>query len=123
MRRVRSTDTWPELVVRRIAFSLGFRYRLHKAELPGKPDLAFPRLRKVILVNGCFWHGHHCARGARIPRENRRYWVKKISRNVARDRANQRRLRALGWSALVIWECQLKRLPQVAGKIHMFLKG
>ncbi|MDE2936535.1 MAG: very short patch repair endonuclease [Chloroflexota bacterium] len=108
MRAVKSKDTAPELVVRRIAHRMGFRFRLHPPNLPGKPDLAFPRYRTAILVHGCFWHGHDCRRGSRTPIRNRDYWVSKIKRNQGRDERVGRELAELGWRVLVIWECQTK---------------
>src|SRR5208337_3840255 len=85
MRAVKSRDTKPEMIVRRMVHAMGKRYRLHRDDLPGKPDLTFPRLRKIIFVHGCFWHGHDCKRGARQPKDNAGYWSKKISRNKDRD--------------------------------------
>jgi len=107
MAAVKSKDTSPELVVRRIVHGLGFRYRLHVAGLPGAPDLVFPRLRKIVIVNGCFWHMHACG-ACRIPASRRGYWVAKLNRNAARDKRTRRALRRLGWSVLVVWECQTK---------------
>jgi DNA mismatch endonuclease (patch repair protein) len=108
MRAVKSRDTKPEMVVRRLAHRLGYRHRLHRPDLPGKPDLTFPSRRKVVFMHGCFWHGHNCARGARVPKNNRDYWTAKIARNKARDTKNCDRLRAMGWSVLTVWECQTK---------------
>jgi DNA mismatch endonuclease (patch repair protein) len=121
MQAVRSTDTTPELLVRSAAHRLGYRFRLHAAHLPGKPDLVFAGQRKVIFVHGCFWHGHTCARGARIPRTNRAYWLKKIGRNATRDNATKAQLRRLGWRVLVIWECDLKNPERVRTKLSRFL--
>src|SRR4051812_31186267 len=97
MRAVKASDTAPEMTVRRMAHRLGYRFRLHRKDLPGKPDLVFPRLRKVIFVNGCFWHGHNCARGARAPKSNAEYWRSKIARNSARDTVNLIALKKAGW--------------------------
>jgi DNA mismatch endonuclease (patch repair protein) len=96
------------MIVRRLVHSLGYRYRLHRSDLPGKPDLVFPSRRKVIFVHGCFWHGHDCARGARMPATNVDYWRKKIARNVERDAATVGKLDVERWSSLTIWECELK---------------
>lgn len=123
MRAVKSRDTAPEIAVRRIAHALGFRFRLHRQDLPGCPDLVFPRLRKIILVHGCFWHGHSCPRGARAPKSNQAYWTAKIARNHARDRRNLRQLRALGWKVLVIWECATRDSVRLEAKIARFLRG
>jgi DNA mismatch endonuclease (patch repair protein) len=106
MRAVKSGDTTPELVVRRLVHGLGYRFRLHRRDLPCQPDLVFPRLGKVILVHGCFWHRHACEAGRSTPASRVEYWIAKFARNVARDRRNLRKLRRMGWSVLVVWECQ-----------------
>ncbi len=121
MRNIRSANTKPEIVVRRAAHALSYRFRLHRADLPGKPDLTFPRRRAVILVNGCFWHGHGCKRGYRAPKTNTEYWEAKIRRNVARDVANLGRLAAAGWRALVVWECELNDASRLSKKLSDFL--
>ncbi len=108
MRAVKSKDTAPEMVVRRLVHGLGYRYRLHRRDLPGNPDLVFPGPRKIVLVNGCFWHGHDCARGARQPKANSEYWKAKINCNVERDQRNFRALQKAGWQVLIIWECETK---------------
>lgn len=120
MRRVKSKNTGPELVVRRAAHALGFRFRLH-GSLPGKPDLVFAGKGKVIFVNGCFWHGHTCARGARVPVNNRDYWVQKVARNRVRDRRALRLLKADGWRALVVWECQTRDPEKLSRRLQGFL--
>ncbi len=106
MRAVRSRDTKPEMKVRRLLHRLGYRYRLHRKDLPGTPDIVFGPRRKVIFVHGCFWHGHSCPRGARLPATNVDYWRRKINRNVERHAKQVEQLRAEGWATLVIWECQ-----------------
>ena len=121
MRAVRSTGTGPELVVRRLVTDLGFRYRLHRADILGKPDLAFIGRRKLIFVNGCFWHGHGCQRGARMPKSNAEYWSAKIGRNVARDQHNVHELRRIGWTVMTIWECELKSSSETRRRLHDFL--
>ena len=124
MRAVASKDTAPEMQVRRAVHAMGFRYRLHVADLPGKPDLVFPRLRKVIFVHGCFWHQHRCKRGRRKPKSRQDYWDAKLARNVARDRSHRRKLRRAGWRVLVVWECQLKRdAAATADRIRKFLEA
>lgn len=123
MRSVKSKDTAPEMQVRRLVFSLGFRYRLHRTDLPGKPDLVFPKLKKVIFVHGCFWHGHRCARGNRIPINNREYWIDKIEKNKRRDRLNSSLLQSLGWQSMVIWECSLKKLDTLNSSLVAYLNG
>lgn len=121
MRAVRSRDTAPELRVRRLAHGLGFRFRLGGRGLPGSPDLVFPRLSACVFVHGCFWHGHHCARGARVPATNRAYWTAKIARNRARDAASLKALRALGWRTLSVWECETKDAAALARQLSRFL--
>ena len=108
MRRVRSRDTGPERVVAAALDELGVAFRAHAEELPGTPDFVVEEAAWVLFVHGCFWHGHGCARGSRVPKRNRRYWVEKVARNRRRDRRVARRLRALGWSVWTVWECELK---------------
>ena len=108
MRRVKSTGTTPERTVRRLLTLLGLRYRLHRADLPGKPDVVMPGRKLAILIHGCFWHGHDCARGARVPKANREYWLGKIGRNRVRDAAALQALRGLGWRVETVWECEMK---------------
>ncbi|HJV42862.1 DNA mismatch endonuclease Vsr [Caulobacter sp.] len=108
MARVRSKDTSPERAVRRILTALGARYRLHRKDLPGSPDLVMPGRRLAFFVHGCFWHGHDCARGARVPKANRDYWLAKVARNKARDARVAEALRTEGWTVETIWECELK---------------
>lgn len=123
MRMIRSENTAPEIQVRSFVHGLGYRFRLYRKDLPGKPDLVLPRLRCTIFVHGCFWHGHGCSRGARPPKANAEYWRTKITRNAERDRENIRRLRALGWRVLVVWECELRSRPDsTRRKIATFLK-
>ena len=121
MRRVRSKDTTPEIVVRRLIFSHGYRYRLHRSDLPGKPDIVFPSSKKIIFVHGCFWHGHSCKRGARIPKHNREYWTQKISRNIERDKKHLKELKKLGWEVKIIWECEINNIKKLESKIERFL--
>ena len=108
MRAVKSQNTTPELAVRRAAHALGLRFRLNRNDLPGKPDLVFPARRAALFVHGCFWHGHDCARGARMPATNRAYWQAKIGRNMKRDKASLAALKKLGWKGAVIWECETR---------------
>ena len=107
MSRVKNRDTSAELFVRREAWDAGFRYRLSVRELPGTPDLVFRRYDTAVLVQGCFWHSHSCRKGRRRPTSNQEFWNRKLDGNVARDTANHARLRNLGWTVLLIWECQL----------------
>ncbi len=121
MRRIKARDTAPELIVRRLIWRLGGRYRLHRADLPGKPDIVLPGRRLAIFVNGCFWHGHDCPRGARTPKANHDYWVAKIDRNRARDAANTAALAADGWRVETVWECELKTLAAVESRLRAWL--
>lgn len=109
MRRVTSRNTAAELYTRRTIHRAGFRYRLHCADLPGKPDMALPRYCLVVFINGCFWHGHFCRRGRRIPNPNTHYWLKKMARNKSRDQRNRRLLRRMGSQPVVVWECHLEK--------------
>ena len=122
MRAVKGCDTAPEMTVRRMAHGMGYRFRLHRKELPGKPDLVFPKLHKVVFIHGCFWHGHGCARGSRAPKTNTEYWRSKITRNSLRDAANIVALRARGWRTAVVWECELKEPVRVAKRLAGFLR-
>ena len=106
MRSVRSKDTKPEKLVRSITHAMGYRYRLHRKDLPGKPDLAFISARKAVFVNGCFWHGHACPKG-RLPKSNVEFWSSKIEANKVRDEKNLRALSRMGWKTLTLWECEL----------------
>lgn len=109
MRSVKNKNTAPEMIVRRLAHSLGYRYRLHRPDLPGKPDFIFGPRRKLIFVHGCFWHRHTCKRGDRQPKNNDYYWRHKIQRNRERDKSTIEGLRARGWGILVVWECETKQ--------------
>jgi DNA mismatch endonuclease, patch repair protein len=120
MSRIRSKDTNPELVVRRLLSSLGYRYRLHRASLPGKPDLVFASRRKAIQVHGCFWHSHYCLKG-RVPKSRLDYWITKLERNKRRDRSNRRKLARLGWKVLTVWECQLADAAKLQRTLERFL--
>jgi DNA mismatch endonuclease, patch repair protein len=121
MSRVRGKNTTPELRVRAMLFARGYRYRLHRKDLPGIPDIVFPARRKAIFVHGCFWHGHDCPRGARIPAANRAYWVAKVGANVRRDQAHLEALERLGWAVLTVWECELKDPVVLLGRLTEFL--
>ena len=125
MRAIRSKDMKPELIVRRLVHSLGYRYSLHRKDLPGKPDLVFGPRRKVIFVHGCFWHLHpdpNCF-DARMPKSNTDYWKPKLERNVERDKQHIDALANDGWDVLVVWECETKDLPAVESRITGFLES
>lgn len=124
MRRIRSKDMKPELVVRQVAHALGYRFRLHRKDLPGKPDLVFARRRKIVMVHGCFWHGHadpNCVDGRRKPKSNLDYWLPKLARNRDRDSANSAALTALGFDVLVIWECEARDREALARRLKDFV--
>ncbi len=121
MSRVRSKDTKPEMLVRRLVHGMGFRYRLHVGSLPGKPDMVFRSRRAVIFVHGCFWHRHPGCKLARLPKSRRGFWRRKLEENRERDLRNEAKLRELGWRVLVIWECELGDLEGTAKKLKGFL--
>jgi DNA mismatch endonuclease (patch repair protein) len=121
MSLVRGKNTKPELLVRRLAHGLGYRYRLHRRDLPGTPDLVFPGRRKVIFVHGCFWHRHENCALARLPKSRSEFWMPKLAGNAARDAKNIRALRRLGWGVMTIWECQLRDTAWLARRIRRFL--
>lgn len=123
MRRIRKTDTKPELVVRRLVHGMGYRFRLHRRDLPGTPDLVMPRLRKIIFVHGCFWHQHECSLGTKRPSSNRAYWLPKLARNVERDQQQRTRLAEIGWDVLVVWECETKSAEKLREQIAAFLSA
>lgn len=121
MRRIRSKDTSPEMVVRRLVHGMGFRYRLHVQKLPGRPDLVFPRLKKIIQVQGCFWHQHSGCPQSHIPKSRIEYWRPKLTSNKRRDRNNDRALREEGWEVLTLWECELKNSAILSERLVQFL--
>ncbi len=125
MSRIRGRDTGPEVALRRALHSIGLRFRLHVAALPGKPDLVFPRWGAVVFVHGCFWHAHHGCRIAKIPQSNTAFWMDKLAANRRRDARTIRSLRAMGWRVAVVWECQLStkdRLSNTARRVERFLR-
>ena len=121
MRAVRAHHTGPELAVPRLLTDLGLRYRLHRRDLPGSPDVAFIGRRVALFVHGCFWHGHACRRGARVPQTRTEYWRAKIDRNRARDADVALRLQASGWREVVVWECELKDRDALYGRLAVDL--
>src|SRR5438132_736095 len=123
MSTIRKKNTKPEKLVRSIAHRLGYRFRLYRGDLPGTPDLVFPRLGKVIDVRGCFWHSHSCRRHRRPVASRIDYWHPKLARNIERDRENVKSLRKLGWQVLIVWECELKDLDTLAARIERFLSS
>ncbi|MHB0867739.1 MAG: very short patch repair endonuclease [Thermoleophilia bacterium] len=123
MSNVRSKDTIPEMAVRRMAHSLGYRYRLHQNNMPGCPDMVFVRQRKVIFVHGCFWHSHPKCKHASIPKTRKRFWATKLKGNEERDSRNQKKLELDGWAQLVVWECEVKNQDILRKTIKSFLDG
>lgn len=121
MGRVKNKSTKPELKIRKLIYSLGYRYRLHDTDLPGKPDIVFKSKKMVIFVHGCFWHRHNNCKRTRTPKSNIKFWENKFSNNVIRDNKVQYKLRELGWDYLIIWECEINDTSKVKAKIISFL--
>jgi DNA mismatch endonuclease (patch repair protein) len=121
MRQVKARDTTPERTVRRLLTGMGLRYRLHRKDLPGAPDIVMPGRKLALFVHGCFWHGHDCARGARVPKQNRDYWTAKIGRNRDRDVRTREALAAMGWACEVVWECELKDETALKARLNRIL--
>ncbi len=122
MARVGSKDTKPELIVRRLLHRLGYRYRLHRRDLPGTPDICFPSRKKVIFVHGCFWHRHDGCKRTTTPKTRASFWEDKFQQNVVRDRANMERLSHLDWVAMVVWECETEDLEELTPRLATFLR-
>jgi DNA mismatch endonuclease, patch repair protein len=120
MSRIGGRDTAPEMIVRRQLHALGYRFRLYRRDLPGTPDIVFPSRRKVIFVNGCFWHLHGCRIG-RPPKSRPEFWLPKLQRNRSKDLRNKRALRTLGWDVLVVWQCQTSSQNRLAARLNTFL--
>lgn len=123
MSRIKERDTKPEMVVRSLVHQLGFRFRLHRKDLPGKPDLVFPSRKKIIFVHGCFWHMHDCRYGRVVPKTNDEYWRNKRQGNVERDKKNLAVLQELGWRVLILWECQVKYSENLDKMLMEFLSA
>jgi len=121
MARVKNKNTAPELIVRKTLHRLGFRFRLHRSDLPGNPDIVLPRHHKIVFVHGCFWHGHTCPRGKR-PSTRQDFWNRKLDGNQKRDKANQDKLKELGWEILIVWECQVKNVDNLEKQLLDFMK-
>lgn len=121
MRAIKGRDTAPERAIRTIVHNMGYRFRLCRVDLPGKPDLILPRLRAAIFVHGCFWHGHSCKRGSLVPRTNTAFWKTKIGGNRARDKKQVRALRYRGWRVMTIWQCQIKNEKRLVARLQRFL--
>jgi DNA mismatch endonuclease (patch repair protein) len=126
MSRIQGKDTKPEMVVRKLVFAMGYRYRLHDKKLPGKPDLVFAGRRKVIFVHGCFWHRHNCKYGRVVPQTRKPFWKEKLDKNKERDKKNIQKLKQMGWGVLVVWECETKnteRRELLINKLGIFLSS
>ncbi|MDP9421390.1 MAG: DNA mismatch endonuclease Vsr [Pseudomonadota bacterium] len=121
MRRIKSADTNPELLVRRLVHGMGYRYRLHRKDMPGKPDLVFGPRRKVIFVHGCFWHQHSGCRAGRMPGSNQAYWKPKLQRNKDRDEAARQALELAGWQVMIIWDCETRDQRALEARLTAFL--
>lgn len=121
MSRVKGCNTKPEMIVRSMVFRMGFRFRLHRRDLPGTPDIVLPRLKKIIFVHGCFWHGHEKCSKRKRPNENQSFWNKKLNDNINRDRNNIQHLKDLGWDVLVIWEYETRNAQNLSKKLEVFL--
>jgi DNA mismatch endonuclease (patch repair protein) len=124
MSKISGKNTKPEIIIRKIAHKLGYRFRLHRKDLPGKPDLVFPKYKKVIFVNGCFWHGHSTCSRSKLPTTRHEFWKEKIESNKRRDKSNKIKLKKMGWDYLVIWQCEIKKSTkgELAKTIQEFLR-
>ncbi|MEF2968617.1 very short patch repair endonuclease [Paenibacillus sp. M1] len=125
MSNVKSKNTTPELIVRRLLHRMGYRFRLHRPDLPGKPDIVLPKYKKVIFINGCFWHGHENCKKSQLPKTNREFWQSKIRKNKSRDEKSINKLLEMGWQCLVIWDCQIKKkdIEKLVIILEGFMKG
>ena len=121
MSRVKGRNTKPEILVRSFVHRLGFRFRLHRRDLPGNPDIVLPRHGKVIFVHGCFWHGHKRCRRSKRPTTNKGFWNKKLDENIERDKRFQRKLRRMSWKVLIVWQCETRKPEKLLGKLERFL--
>lgn len=121
MSKIRSKDTKPEISVRKIIYNLGYRYRIHKKNLPGRPDIVLSKHKKIIFVNGCWWHRHNCKLGRRTPKSRLSYWLPKLRANKERHIRNVKKLRNQGWKVLNVWECKIKDIERLKKKISIFL--
>jgi len=121
MRAIRGKDTTPEVLTRKALYAMGYRYRLHKRGLPGRPDIVLSRFRSVIFVHGCFWHRHSCRNGRATPTTNADFWRNKFEQNMNRDRRQKQLLRRLGWNVMVVWECQTRDHRRLQERLRAFL--
>jgi DNA mismatch endonuclease (patch repair protein) len=123
MGRIKGKDTSPELAVRSTLHAMGYRFRLHRKDLPGKPDIVLPKYKTVVFVNGCFWHGHDCRKGKSVPATNTEFWKAKIDGNVCRDRETDDKLKKMGWRVLVVWECEVSDRETLCERLASELGG
>ncbi|MGC2164247.1 MAG: DNA mismatch endonuclease Vsr [Silvibacterium sp.] len=121
MRKIRSKDTKPELQIRKLLFGLGYRFTLHRKDLPGEPDIVFTGRKRVIFIHGCFWHQHQDCREGRVPGSRQEYWIPKLKNNISRDQKHVVELQKLGWKVLVIWECQVTNIDRAEDMMLKFL--
>ena len=121
MSAIKSKNTKPEVEVRKLLHSMGFRFRLHKKDLPGSPDIVLPKYKTVIFVHGCFWHRHQNCKYASNPKTRREFWEKKFKENIERDKKNQEKLKNLGWKTKIVWECEIKKQDKLIKKLEDFL--
>ncbi|MDY6851369.1 MAG: very short patch repair endonuclease [Thermodesulfobacteriota bacterium] len=122
MSRISGKNTKPELVVRSLLHNMGYRFRLHRNDLPGKPDITLPKHKKIIFVHGCFWHGHIDCPRAKRPETNKEFWHEKLNKNIERDKATVKKLRQLGWGVLTVWTCEVNDADKLKIKLLSFLK-
>ena len=123
MSKIKGKDTKPEKIVRSLLHQMGYRFRLHRLDLPGNPDIVLPKFRKVIFVHGCFWHGHKNCMRAKRPTTNKKFWNEKLSKNIKRDRKYPKELKKLGWRTLVVWQCEIKDKGLLMNKLRDFLEN
>lgn len=123
MSRISGKNTKPELIVRSMLHSMGYRFRLHRSDLPGKPDITLPKHKKIIYVHGCFWHGHKDCKRAKQPTTNKYFWQEKLAKNIERDILNMADIKKLGWDVLIVWTCEVKDMNQLKNKLRTFLEG
>ena len=123
MSRVSGKNTKPELVVRSLLHNMGYRFRLHRNDLPGKPDITLPKYKKIIFVHGCFWHGHIDCPRAKRPTTNKKFWNEKLNKNIERDKITVNNLKALGWDVLTVWTCEVKDTEKLRNKLLSFIEG
>ncbi len=123
MKKVKGKNTKPEILIRSMLHRMGYRFRLHRKDLPGNPDIVLPKYKKVIFVHGCFWHGHQGCKRASLPATNRQYWVNKIKKNKVRDAENMKKLKESGWTPLILWTCRLKNREKIKKELVDFLEN